>query len=480
MENLNLNTKINTEKFKNEFNFTHSINFDTKIGDIVPFFNLEVIPGDVINLNYKIFSKSAPLISPLFNYVDHDIRFFYIPHRINFSKFNEWLIYNSTDEGSNIPQIRLNRTETVKFLNNWKKVLDAFGISADIYEINKMNLLLWRSYNKIFYYYYLNSNIFDQGDLNKIANWATLDDDTIYYNVDDFLKKDGNFNPRENPEFNGFHIAFTKDKFVSQIKNISNFDAMQVGNLINEMWKNIALQKHYNRIQITLNKFKNYIYNLFGIELNYTNEPIYIGGQNDKFFINEIYATTENDNQPLGAFAGKAESLNNNDINFIVPEYGYIVGVQTITPEIHRAQTLNKSMLKTHQLDFYNPDIDGKFIDTITKRYIDSRVIPQYDEIIGMTEPYFEYKTIYNKVFGEMARNALNWNFTDHWPTRDLFDLNFNNVYHYLSFENHNNNATNFWRLLSEYVFAVPTEPHFLNRCDINLLLKRNIKKFEF
>jgi len=477
MENLQIIKQQETEKFKNEFIFDHSINYDSKIGNIIPFFNFEVIPGDIINLKYKLYAKSAPLISPLYNFVDNDVRFFYVPHRLSFKKFNEWIIYNN-DESSQMPHLYMNIEESDKLYQNYGNLLHALGIPWQK-EYKQINLLLWRAYNKIFYHYYLNLNILPNHKKNEIKDWAYLDDTDIYTNFINFVLKDAKYNPTKNNRFDGFHIASLHDQFTAAIKRIDNLDAIYVGNTLNELWRNEAIQKNLNRIEITLNKFKNYIYNLFGIKMNDINEPVYLGGGKEKFFINEIYATSETDNHPLGSFAGKAESLNNNIINFVVPEYGTIFGIHVITPEIHRAWITNKLAKKMNPIDFYNPDLDGHFIDHIRRIDLDSRTQNYEHDIIANSEPYYEYKTTYNKVFGEMAKTLLNWNFTDFFGSKDIYQFNFCEIYNKIDNGN-NNNAANYWYTLANNIYAVPSESHFFNRCEINLSMKRNIKKFEF
>ena len=95
----------------------HRSSFD--MGKIIPIDVQAVMPGDNFNINVEHFIRTMPTIVPIMDNVDLKINHFFIPYRILWEKFPEWLTMNNThlftgDKKPEIPKFRMAPLTTKK------------------------------------------------------------------------------------------------------------------------------------------------------------------------------------------------------------------------------------------------------------------------------------------------------------------------------------------------------------------------------
>ena len=81
------------DKIKNKqpgysnFDLSHEKLLTFNLGDLVPCFVMEVVPGDKFNVKSEILLRFAPLVAPIMHRINAFIHYFYVPNRI---VWNEW------------------------------------------------------------------------------------------------------------------------------------------------------------------------------------------------------------------------------------------------------------------------------------------------------------------------------------------------------------------------------------------------------
>ena len=88
----------------------HRSSFD--MGKIIPIDIQAVMPGDSFNINVEHFIRTMPTIVPIMDNVDLKINHFFVPYRILWEKFPEWLTMNDThtilgEKKPEIPKFRM-------------------------------------------------------------------------------------------------------------------------------------------------------------------------------------------------------------------------------------------------------------------------------------------------------------------------------------------------------------------------------------
>lgn len=83
----------------------HRSSFD--MGKIIPIDIQAVMPGDSFEINVEHFIRTMPTIVPILDNVDLKINHFFVPYRILWDKFPEWLTMNDTHQllGEKKPEI---------------------------------------------------------------------------------------------------------------------------------------------------------------------------------------------------------------------------------------------------------------------------------------------------------------------------------------------------------------------------------------
>ena len=93
----------------------HRSSFD--MGKIIPIDIQAVMPGDSFNINVEHFIRTMPTIVPIMDNVDLKINHFFVPYRILWEKFPEWLTMNDTykllsNQKPEIPKFRMSPIST--------------------------------------------------------------------------------------------------------------------------------------------------------------------------------------------------------------------------------------------------------------------------------------------------------------------------------------------------------------------------------
>lgn len=67
---------------RSSFNLSHDVKLSLDMGDLVPTYIQECVPGDKFNIRTSHMMRLAPLISPVMHKIDVFQEFFFVPNRI--------------------------------------------------------------------------------------------------------------------------------------------------------------------------------------------------------------------------------------------------------------------------------------------------------------------------------------------------------------------------------------------------------------
>jgi len=80
---------------QNTFDLSHDVKLSFRIGELVPTLVHEALPGDVFTIRSENFHRFAPLVSPVFHNVDIKTEFFFVPNRIIWAQWEDWITRKS-------------------------------------------------------------------------------------------------------------------------------------------------------------------------------------------------------------------------------------------------------------------------------------------------------------------------------------------------------------------------------------------------
>ena len=85
--NRNVNSRfatnpVNLDMNRSTFSRGQSIKFSGNIGDCIPFYVDEVLPGDTFKVQTSKIVRMEPLVAPIMDNVYLDTYFFFVPNRL--------------------------------------------------------------------------------------------------------------------------------------------------------------------------------------------------------------------------------------------------------------------------------------------------------------------------------------------------------------------------------------------------------------
>lgn len=80
---------------RNGFDLSARTVFSAKVGEILPFFTLDVLPGDNITLNPSHFTRTMPVNTAAYTDIKEYVHFYYVPYTLLYSDIREFFSENS-------------------------------------------------------------------------------------------------------------------------------------------------------------------------------------------------------------------------------------------------------------------------------------------------------------------------------------------------------------------------------------------------
>lgn len=154
-----------------------------RMGELVPIFCQDVVPGDTFKLNTEILARFAPLVAPVMHRINMYTHFFFVPKRLC---WDDWKIFitggESGEEAPSYPRIKFNSNRDTDQYFITGSLADYLGFpvkdslstsdgdnrftGSGEYSF-EIDALPFRAYNLIWNEYYRDQNLSDEVDIMK-------------------------------------------------------------------------------------------------------------------------------------------------------------------------------------------------------------------------------------------------------------------------------------------------------------------------
>ena len=195
------------------------------------------------------------------------------------------------------------------------------------------------------------------------------------------------------------------------------------GGSINALRTAFQLQKYLERDAFYGSRYREYLYSAFGVmsQDSRMQVPEFLGGTHNRLQVSQIMSTANTSDVAQGQFSGQISSLSEKNLKFSksIPEHGYIITVACIRYKHLYSQAVQKLFFRFDREDFYDnlfSNLGQQAINTNQLLGGGSEVHP----IIGYQEAYAEYRTILDRVTGQMRPES--GNLGQFWSLADRFD----------------------------------------------------------
>lgn len=154
----------NLDLSRSTFRRDHSVKLSYNVGDIIPFYVDEVLPGDTFQLKTSMVSRMQTLLTPMMDNLYIDTYFFFVPNRIVWQHWKELIGENT--ESAWIPTVEYSVPQITAPVGGWNigTIADYFGIPTGIDNLS-VNALPFRAYALIMNEWFRDENLSDPLDI---------------------------------------------------------------------------------------------------------------------------------------------------------------------------------------------------------------------------------------------------------------------------------------------------------------------------
>lgn len=193
---------------------------------------------------------------------------------------------------------------------------------------------------------------------------------------------------------------------------------------INALRTAFQLQKYLERDAFYGSRYREYLYASYGVisQDSRLQVPEFLGGTHNRLQISQIMSTAGTDTVAQGQFSGQISSLSAKNLKYSksIPEHGYIITVAAIRYKHLYSQAVQPAWFRTRREHFYDPLFSNLGQKAIKVKEIIGLDQSMQSTIFGYQENFSEYRTILDRVTGQMR--PMEGNTGQYWSLADRFD----------------------------------------------------------
>lgn len=241
------------------------------------------------------------------------------------------------------------------------------------------------------------------------------------------------------------------------------------GTSIDDVRESFALQRFFERMQIVGSRFSEFLRGIFGTNAGDARlqMPEYLGSWQNPFMINNVSQTSSTTvTSPQAGYAGNGMSSQRNaPIRKNFPEHGYLIGLYVAMPRNGYFQGVDKKLLRTDWLDFFNPYFEhiGEQPVMESEIYFRPDIAPANEPIFGYQSQYASYKFINSHIHGDF-KGSLNF-----WTAAREFDSAPTLSPDFVYFDKGES---------TDRLFVLEHDPKFYVQCDVKAFATRSMSAY--
>lgn len=161
----------NLDIARSTFRRDHSVKLSFNVGDVIPFYVDEVLPGDTFQLKTSMVARLQTLLTPMMDNLYLDTYFYFVPNRIVWQHWRELMGENT--QSAWIPTTEYSVPQVTAPSGGWSigSIADYMGIPTGVDNLS-VNALPFRAYALIMNEWFRDENLSDP--LNIPVDDATL------------------------------------------------------------------------------------------------------------------------------------------------------------------------------------------------------------------------------------------------------------------------------------------------------------------
>lgn len=473
----------NTNQF--DLSFDNKLTLD--MGKLVPVLCQETLPGDHFSITPEMLLRFAPLIRPIMHPINSFIHLFYVPKRIVWKKFDDFISGNDPAVAPIYFQGDVANPLNVQA----GSIFDYFGLPISTNLTEKIDATPFMAYLKIFNEYFQ--------DQNNDTDYNTLKETLSEIENSNGIILPADLDITAYSDFPIFNRAWEHDYFTSALPFAQKGDAVNIplqlvqligdtettlakqtdgdpsptghiysnsgtlavdlggGGLdeltvlhgittidgagaelagtINQLRVAMQLQKFLEKAARSGTRYNEFIKAQWNVNIgdDRISRPEYIGCIKNNVVIQEVLQTSQTSgDSALGDYGGHATSVvRGNTLKYFCPENGWIIGILSVMPRTAYFQGIPKKFSRMEQLDYPFPDFAHIGEQAVLNKeiYYSNADSTEINNATFGYEPQFsDLKYNAGEVHGDFRTNMKDWHLAFDFATRPVLNEEFINA----------------------------------------------------
>lgn len=103
---------------RNVFNLSFEKKYDCDLGQLIPIYVEDCVPGDKFKINFEAVVRTSPLVAPILHQLDLKVEYFFVPYRLlmDKDKFEEFI--TGGQDGQSTVQLPFTFWETSSYFSS--------------------------------------------------------------------------------------------------------------------------------------------------------------------------------------------------------------------------------------------------------------------------------------------------------------------------------------------------------------------------